>query len=342
MRILIVLFILLINSLQAEWRGYDVYRCGAKGLATGGAFTAIADDVSALYYNPAGLVQVEEISIFYTLDSQLKLTIIDPTMKITYMVPALIGCVIPFKNSSQTVFAISAYSPFQRKIPNEFAVYKFAPQIATRITDTVSAGCNIGFCYATYDRAHSAYGFGWSMQMGLLYTPIQALHLGISYQSKIAIDWGRHGQINDLQETFPDILTGGIAYLLTPKLIGSIDLEYQNWQGAEFKEDGVDTFPRNDLKTGFFKTIHPHVGIMFLEEKTGAHFRTGFYTDSFIQKVYDHYENKTQVIWTIGIGAYALRILRIEAALADSYLTHFLFKDNNQIETIQLTLEYRF
>ena len=42
---------------------------GARATAMGGAFTAVADDFSAAYYNPAGLAQIEgySISIEYLL-----------------------------------------------------------------------------------------------------------------------------------------------------------------------------------------------------------------------------------------------------------------------------------
>jgi len=36
---------------------------GARGLAMGSAFTAIADDASAVYYNPAGLAQIQDVSL---------------------------------------------------------------------------------------------------------------------------------------------------------------------------------------------------------------------------------------------------------------------------------------
>ena len=40
------------------------WEVGAKAMGMGGAFTGIADDYSALYYNPAGLGQVEDIGFF--------------------------------------------------------------------------------------------------------------------------------------------------------------------------------------------------------------------------------------------------------------------------------------
>ena len=39
---------------------------GAKSLSMGGAFVSVANDVSALYWNPAGIVNIDRLSVqFY-------------------------------------------------------------------------------------------------------------------------------------------------------------------------------------------------------------------------------------------------------------------------------------
>ncbi|MEO1267973.1 MAG: UPF0164 family protein [Myxococcota bacterium] len=43
---------------QAQRANYDGVLIGERATGLGGAFTAVADDASALYYNPAGLVQI--------------------------------------------------------------------------------------------------------------------------------------------------------------------------------------------------------------------------------------------------------------------------------------------
>ena len=44
----------------AETRGF-----GTRAISMGGAFTAVADDVSALYYNPAGLAQINDHHFYF-------------------------------------------------------------------------------------------------------------------------------------------------------------------------------------------------------------------------------------------------------------------------------------
>lgn len=43
----------------ASASGYAIYEQGAKAMANAGAFTARADDPSALFFNPAGIVQLK-------------------------------------------------------------------------------------------------------------------------------------------------------------------------------------------------------------------------------------------------------------------------------------------
>jgi long-chain fatty acid transport protein len=48
---------------NAAGSGFNLYEAGARGTALGGAFTATADDGSALFYNPAGIAFLEGTTI---------------------------------------------------------------------------------------------------------------------------------------------------------------------------------------------------------------------------------------------------------------------------------------
>jgi hypothetical protein len=339
---IIIFLILVIKNLFSLWQGYDIYRTGAKGLGCS-AFSAIANDSSAIYFNPSGLVQIRNLTIFYTLDAQLKIESIErtirPELKITYDVPALLGFILPFKNNNyNTTIGLSAYSLFQRKIPTEFALYKFAPTIAFDLFNNFTVGLSPGLVYSTYVGKSSLGKWGFNLQFGGLLRLKSNIRIGLNYYFKTKVK-----RYKDTQ-TFPDILTIGSALPLTEKIILGFDLEYQNWKGISEISDGIEQAPIENIKTGLFKTIHPKIGVLFLEEKTGAHIRTGFLTDTYIE--YDvkseNYKHKTQFLWSIGLGGYALKIVKVEATLVDSYLMHFINNDNNRIETIQITVEYRF
>ncbi len=57
---IIILLASLLFSTQAVWaHPLDIYGFGARAIGMGGAYTAVADDYSALYYNVGGLSQIE-------------------------------------------------------------------------------------------------------------------------------------------------------------------------------------------------------------------------------------------------------------------------------------------
>lgn len=68
--LLFALFILSINKLFAG-EGLTAFQFlkippGARPVAMGGSFTGLCDDINAIWYNPAGLTQIENIELFFT------------------------------------------------------------------------------------------------------------------------------------------------------------------------------------------------------------------------------------------------------------------------------------
>ncbi len=65
--IILILLILLFSG-EAMAGGYNVSGVGLRALSMGGAFRAVADDWSALYYNPAGLSSLYQHEIAFGID----------------------------------------------------------------------------------------------------------------------------------------------------------------------------------------------------------------------------------------------------------------------------------
>ena len=51
----LVAVLLLLFASSAWAGGFNIYEMGSRATALGGAFTATADDATAVFYNPAGL-----------------------------------------------------------------------------------------------------------------------------------------------------------------------------------------------------------------------------------------------------------------------------------------------
>jgi len=68
---------------------------GARAMAMGSAYTAVADDIMAVYYNPAGLAQLEKHSImlgYLYADATLEADSTDPLFKAQALVPYHLKC----------------------------------------------------------------------------------------------------------------------------------------------------------------------------------------------------------------------------------------------------------
>jgi len=52
---LIVLLVLIPNIQYVGASAFSIYEAGVRAMGMGGAFAAVADDGSALFYNPAGI-----------------------------------------------------------------------------------------------------------------------------------------------------------------------------------------------------------------------------------------------------------------------------------------------
>jgi long-chain fatty acid transport protein len=57
--LLLALFLAFVTPALLLANGFDIYEQSAKAVGLGGAFTAQADDPSAIFFNPAGIVQLE-------------------------------------------------------------------------------------------------------------------------------------------------------------------------------------------------------------------------------------------------------------------------------------------
>jgi hypothetical protein len=63
-----IIIVLLLVSFRTNFAQFELLDVGAKPIALGGAFTSLANNSNAVYYNPAGLSQMQfrEVSIFYS------------------------------------------------------------------------------------------------------------------------------------------------------------------------------------------------------------------------------------------------------------------------------------
>ena len=137
-----VIFILLLSSTAAFCQDFNIYPfsmidysflgAGARARAMGGAFTGVADDASALTWNPAGLIQVDKTQasisgVYLPLQLKTKLTYaansshnIDSKFSDDKLKPSFASFVAPIRIKGHPFMASVTYNSVQDQINDEY------------------------------------------------------------------------------------------------------------------------------------------------------------------------------------------------------------------------------
>ncbi|MCF8240290.1 MAG: outer membrane protein transport protein [Melioribacteraceae bacterium] len=264
-RLTLVALMFSLSSIFAS--GFQINEHGARAMAMGGAFTGLANDVSALFYNPAGLVNLKGTHLVagVTLISP-KAAFRGPAPEITeYSVKdnlfTPINIYATHQINDDLAVGLSVNNPYglgtewpedwvgnKLAVDTEIRTFFFTPTISYRLTDNLSIGAGLVFAYGdvTIARKTSLYPFegeamvslegdgtAWGFTGGLLYQPLKELSLGVSFRSSATFnfegDATTKGGPSQLEGSLPK---GGIAAELTTPM------------NVTF---GVAVFPMNEL-----------------------------------------------------------------------------------------------
>ncbi len=196
--------------------GLNLNGNGSKAVGMGGAFVGLADDFSAVFWNPAGLIQMKKsnLSIFITDviptgTYQLGVMGIDTTTETKHYFSGGIGYFKPI--SDKLVIGIYGYVPSgigavwngadlavlsSRKSydwKSFFGVLTISPAVAFKITDTLTLGATINFNYGMLklDKPglgqyhEDANGFAMGATLGMLFKPSDLISIGLTYKLPI-------------------------------------------------------------------------------------------------------------------------------------------------------------
>ncbi len=265
MKRVLFLFSMLFAWLQvAHAAGFQIPEMGVKAMGMGNAFTAVADDPTANWFNPAGLsfqqsaVTVGAVGVMPKVDftsnasnplppsssSMDKKTIVVPH---AYMVVATdsdltagIGINAPFglevKWPTTAAFAGGAqYGRLQAINVNGNVAFKLSDHFA------LAAGVDYVDMYRVNFNGNALKqnfkGDGWGYNVAAIYKT-EMFNAGISYRSSVKIK--SRGQSthtatgttsnNEITVTMPDMLNIGVAVHPTEAWTLSVDADWVNWK----------------------------------------------------------------------------------------------------------------
>jgi long-chain fatty acid transport protein len=225
---LAVLVVLMFTSASAMAAGFRLPEAGAKAMGMGFAFSAQANDPSAIYFNPAGLAQLEGqnlmIGATFIKNNGAEFTGITPltagasaseTQKdLNFIVP---NAYWTRKASPTFAYGIGVFSPFglgqEYENPNtsifrnqitkiELMTIVVNPTVAWKVNEVLSVGAGIDFMYGNatlektpvsaagnlYNSKLEGNGDAWGYNLGVLLVPAKDWKVGFSYRSPFSLE----------------------------------------------------------------------------------------------------------------------------------------------------------
>jgi long-chain fatty acid transport protein len=280
-----IVFLLGIGGIANATNGDNFMAIGPIARSMGGVGIAAPQDaLSAVFANPAGMCfgpycpgsQVDFAATVFLPVAHGKIEVqgdgmsSDRSQSNIFVVPA-IGLSTPISSDSTSFlskfrFGLAAYGSSglgvdyrdrlntilgpQGEVFTQYQVFKFAPNLAYRITDNLSVGVNFQVDYGSLDLgAGTSSGFGFGGQLGAIYK-IGPVSLGLSYVFPQTIkhtrvyDFNGDGSRDALKLQMPQTVGLGIAFqprgnllLKDDNLLIEGNFKWINWAGAQGYKD---------------------------------------------------------------------------------------------------------
>ena len=240
----------------------------AFATARGNAFVATADNPSAIYYNPAGLTQLQgqEISatayvVYLKADYRSAATGVTVSMnREDKLIPQVYYAWAP--KDSHWALGVGFYAPFGFSTDwpvnsgfrtfatkNEETYYTLNPVVAWRVSDSLSLGGGLTFNRLKVDLRRgiglmpgdefrfNADGNDVGFNLGLRWQPAEQHAFGLSYQHHTSFDVSgtatsapySPSEAASTQFVFPEVLIAGYSYRPTPQWNLEADIDWTNW-----------------------------------------------------------------------------------------------------------------
>jgi long-chain fatty acid transport protein len=204
---------------QALASGFQLNEHGARAMGQGGAFAARANDLSALYFNPAGLAYQKGLGTYvggamilprssYT-DTLSKTT---DMVKQTFVIPSIY---VGYGMDNGLAIGVGFYAPFGLgtewpdgwagrflSLKTDLANLTLNPTVAYKVSDCFMVGAGFSFVWSSVKLSKyvtplvatgkvdlDASAHGASFNVGAIYKPLPQMSIGASYRHSTKIDY---------------------------------------------------------------------------------------------------------------------------------------------------------
>lgn len=247
--------------------GFRLPNQDPEGIARGNAFAATADNPSAIYYNPAGITQIEgqQLSLgsyFITtgLDYTSPTGATASTVSDFQAVPQIYYVCSP--EGADFSFGLGVYAPYGLGIDYEGVtpfdtlaqeadlLYAcFNPVIAWRVSPCLSLGAGLTLNYSDVSLERriglspgdqfrfDGDGFAAGLNFGLLWQPDPRWSFGLNFRSPTTVDYSgdsiaepySQSQPTEASMEFPAFVVGGVSFRPDDKWNIEFNLDWTDW-----------------------------------------------------------------------------------------------------------------
>jgi long-chain fatty acid transport protein len=265
-------------ALAVQAGGWNNTLIGTRALALG-AFIAVADDPSAIFYNPAGLVR-QESPFYLSFDGFY----VQPTHELTLPTGSTIrsqyNSTIPqffltARLNDRITFGFGVFVPYAGggvdwksadlgfPLKTTMAVTSFTPAVAYKLSDKLSIGATLNYYSSSFtlntdmaplgpltsDESGSALSAGFS----LMYRPVERLAIGLSIRGPAKLTMSGKTKVNlggydvflpsDTTIKIPWDIQAGFAYRVSERLLLSFSAQYTLWSTLDKVEKDIKNIP---------------------------------------------------------------------------------------------------
>jgi len=272
-KIIIISILLLFQTVYStsfkKYAGEFIYVAGgARGTAMGSAFTALVNDVSSVYWNPAGLIEADGLQVQF-MHSRLFISSIENNSVIAsapFTENSKIGFSLSYLTVNDIKNSTNAYDELLGRVdPSKVSLfntgdYIFTASYAKKYNDNINWGINIKLIYRDFEY-ESATGIGFDA--AVKYT-VDNLKMGLVLRdvTSTMIAWST----NEKEFVVPSARFG-VAYLLdipslNLKVTPAVDLNFlaENRDYSAQINAGVISA---DVLTGFEAVYNELIAVRF-------------------------------------------------------------------------------
>ena len=251
-KLLLFLSAAMIFSVNILGSGFQINEHGAKAMAMAGAFTGLANDASAVHFNPAGIVYLNGTNI------SAGVSLISPSSSFRGPAPEITEYELepqvftPFnfyltqKLSDDFAIGLGINNPYglgtkweddwvgrYLAVDTEIRTFFFNPVLAYKVTDNLSLSAGVTFAYGDVKiiRFTPIYPFqgeakvslegdgtSWGFNLAALYKPLENLSFGLSFRSETNFEFTGDASSEGPPQVSSLLPAGGISAELTTPL----------------------------------------------------------------------------------------------------------------------------